>query len=203
MDSELEVYQSGESLYKEGEERFGYVSSLFYSFFSRFISGYHKEIVKDLEGEGFKTLLDVGSGPGSLAVILARSHPGASIYCVDPSPSMVSIARKRIAREGLGNRVFVLQGSSRKIPFNIKFDVIISSFSYHHWKDRDSSLPYLAGHLKNGGLIAIYEFHTSRGPFSTSHGISEEDWNGLEIEGFEKTVERKGGMISLKLRSRI
>ncbi|MEM4089912.1 MAG: class I SAM-dependent methyltransferase [Thermoplasmatales archaeon] len=192
-----------ESLYKDGEEEFGSVSSIFYSFLSKFLRRNYAEIDSDLRSERFKTLLDVGCGPGNLDILLAESHPEATLYCVDPSPAMLSIAKGRISRANLEERITASLGSSRNIPFEGKFDVIISSFSYHHWNRRDDSLNFLASRLNNGGLIAIYEYHTSQGLFSTSHGISDANWASLELSGFEKQVYRRSRMIILKLRATI
>ncbi|MEM0126611.1 MAG: class I SAM-dependent methyltransferase [Thermoplasmatales archaeon] len=187
-------------LYEDGEEKFGLISSAFYSIFSKFLVPFYEEINADLKDENFKSILDVGCGPGYLDLILAKTHPDATFYMVDPSPAMISIARKRVEKAHLGRRFFVELGSSRNIPFDVKFDSIISSFSYHHWNNRDDSLKFLASRLNLEGLLAIYEYHTSGGLIGTSHGVSVSAWSNFSIEGFKKEIKKSSKLIALRLR---
>jgi len=189
-----------ENLYLEGEERFGPVSSFFYGIVSPLLRKYYKTIFEYLDGKNFDSLLDIGCGSGTVVIKLAENHPNAQFHCIDPSPDMIKLARKRIARKGLDSRIIAKIGSSRRIPFDQKFDVIISSFSYHHWKDRNHSLKVLAGLLRKGGFLTIFEYDNDRGKMKNSHGIREEEWDDLEIEGFYKTVDHKNGLIILTIR---
>ncbi|MEM0136043.1 MAG: class I SAM-dependent methyltransferase [Thermoplasmatales archaeon] len=187
-------------LYKYGEEKFGFISSAFYSIFSKLLVSFYEEINADLKDENFRSILDVGCGPGHLDLILARTHPDAIFYLVDPSPAMISIARKRVEKADLGRRFFVQLGSSRNIPFDVKFDSIISSFSYHHWDNRDDSLKSLGSRLNLEGLLAIYEYHTSGGLIGRSHGVSDSTWSNFSIEGFRKEIKKSSKLIALRLR---
>lgn len=56
--------------------------------------------------------LDLGCGSGSLLVEVGRRHAGFVGWGVDASPEMCALARERIAAEGLGERVAVVQGDA-------------------------------------------------------------------------------------------
>ncbi len=193
------VPMSEGSLYLEGEEKFGVVSSCIYSkLVTPVLNRYYKIIVDDLYSKKIGKLLDIGSGPGKVAINLAKRMDSTKIYCVDPSPSMIKLAKRNASKNGVGEKIIFSIGSSREIPFDLKFDGIISSFSYHHWKDRDHALTKLADYLESGGFIYIYEYDNN-GKLKNSHGVREEEWENLKIDGFNKIIEHKSGMIILRL----
>ena len=79
------------------------------------------------------------------------------IWAVDPSESMLRIAIKN--NKGDGRRFAI--GYSQMLTFRRRFDMIISSVSFHHWAHKKESLAYLSGFLKPGGEIRIYELRKS------------------------------------------
>jgi ubiquinone/menaquinone biosynthesis C-methylase UbiE len=188
-----------EDLYLEGEERFGPVTSFFFGIGSIFLNRYYGVILEDLEAKKFDNLLDVGCGTGALLTRLAKKYQTKSFYGLDPSPHMLQRAKKNLIRNGLGNRVELKNGSSRIIPFDVRFDAIVSSFSYHHWIERDESLKSLLPHLNEHGTVSIYEFDNSNRAVNSSHGVEEREWNSLEIEGIQKSITHRKGIIVLTL----
>lgn len=55
--------------------------------------------------------LDVGSGVGVAGLCLARRVEGMSVTLFEKEPSLVQLAAKNIARNGLGGRVHVIEGA--------------------------------------------------------------------------------------------
>jgi ubiquinone/menaquinone biosynthesis C-methylase UbiE len=81
-------------------------------------------------------ILDVGSGPGRLAIELTRLLPETKIVGLDVSASMIEIAEKNVAEQGLSDRVVFRQGDATEIPFaDCAFDFVVSSWSLHLWRD--------------------------------------------------------------------
>jgi ubiquinone/menaquinone biosynthesis C-methylase UbiE len=142
-----------------GEERFGPVLSRLYTLFSREGAlGIYDFACKDiLSKKGSFSLLDVGTGPGILPKMLSMRTDKIDIWAVDPSESMLRIAIKN--NKGDGRRFAI--GYSQMLPFSRRFDMIISSVSFHHWAHKKESLAYLSGFLKPGGEIRIYELRKS------------------------------------------
>jgi ubiquinone/menaquinone biosynthesis C-methylase UbiE len=82
------------------------------------------------------TGLDLGTGPGYVAVELARQQPALQIVGLDLSAHMVQLACRQAARTGLNNRVLWPQGDGSHLPFpDGAFDLVVSSFALHHWHD--------------------------------------------------------------------
>ena len=103
-------------------------------------------------------LLEIGSGPGRLAVQLARIAPGLSVIGVDLSPTMVEHATRRAGEAGLAGRVRFEVGDVGALPFSDGiFDWVVSALSLHHWPDPACGLTEIHRVLKPGGEAWIYD----------------------------------------------
>jgi SAM-dependent methyltransferase len=100
-------------------------------------------------------LLEVGSGPGRLAVRLAREAPSMTLTGVDISDAMVERAARRAAGAGLSERVRFEVGDVAALPLSDQeFDGVVSTLSLHHWSDPASGIYRV---LKPGGEARIYD----------------------------------------------
>ncbi|CAJ35145.2 class I SAM-dependent methyltransferase [Methanocella arvoryzae] len=102
-------------------------------------------------------VLDVGSGPGRLPIMLAARNPRLYVVGLDLSGDMVKIASATAAKKGLHNVEF-RQGSADTLPFGDReFDLVISTMSFHHWKKPDQALDDIYRVLREGGEAWIYD----------------------------------------------
>jgi SAM-dependent methyltransferase len=99
-------------------------------------------------------LLEIGSGPGRLAVRLAREAPGMTLIGVDISDAMVERAARRAAGAGLSERVRFKVGDVAAMPLP---DGVVSTLSLHHWPELTHGLAEIHRVLKPGGEAPIYD----------------------------------------------
>lgn len=129
---------------------------------SRFLGGFHARIAGDaaasLAGMMGVTVLDVGSGPGEMALLLARVLPEARIVGLDPSVEMLEIARDAAERSGMAERVTFVEAGAERIPLpDGSVDLALSTLSSHHWSDPGAAFAELGRVLRPGGEARIYD----------------------------------------------
>jgi ubiquinone/menaquinone biosynthesis C-methylase UbiE len=105
--------------------------------------------------------LEMGAGPGFLAVMLAERLPAVEITAVDLSPDMATIAGELIREKKLESRIHYLQGDAgdERLPEKLgAFDLVYTTFSLHHWKEPEKALRNLWKSVRPGGALYILDF---------------------------------------------
>ncbi|MFF2143450.1 class I SAM-dependent methyltransferase [Kitasatospora sp. NPDC058190] len=107
-----------------------------------------------LSGEGgVRRVLDVGSGPGVIAGLLAEVFPAAEVVAVDQSAALLERARARSGGR-LGTQQADLPAEFDKLG---EADLIWSGNAIHHLGDQQAALAALGARLRPGGLLAVAE----------------------------------------------
>jgi ubiquinone/menaquinone biosynthesis C-methylase UbiE len=118
----------------------------------------HRRFVAGALAQGIVrgTGLDVGTGPGYVAVEIARQRPGLRVVGLDLAAHMVERASHLAARAGLNGRGLWPQADGHHLPFSDdSFGLVISSFALHHWADPLQILYEIARVLKPDGRYYI------------------------------------------------
>jgi ubiquinone/menaquinone biosynthesis C-methylase UbiE len=104
-------------------------------------------------------VLDVGSGPGYFARILAAEvGPEGTVVGIDAAPEMTEYANRKAAR--LSNCRFQL-GTAESLAFpDAGFDVVVSSLVLHHLPEeaRLQAVREMKRVLRPGGTLLLAEF---------------------------------------------
>jgi ubiquinone/menaquinone biosynthesis C-methylase UbiE len=83
--------------------------------------------------------IDLGSGPASLAIAMARVT-NLTVYSLDIQPEMTEIARQNIAEAGLSSRIIALTADVCQMPFeDNSVDLMVSRGSIFFWEDRPTA----------------------------------------------------------------
>ena len=100
-------------------------------------------------GEGIA--IDVGAGPASLSIAIARITQ-LEIYAMDISPEMLLIAHESVEKEGFEGRIKPMSGDVHQMPFQDDFaDLIFSRGSMFFWKDLSQAFREMYRVLKPDG----------------------------------------------------
>jgi len=98
-------------------------------------------------------VLDLGCGGGHVSFAVAPHVHEVVAY--DLSPEMLQVVARAARERGLGNLV-TRQGMVERLPFaDASFDVVLSRFSAHHWRDFEAGLRETARVLKPAGIAAF------------------------------------------------
>lgn len=104
-----------------------------------------------------RRFLDLGGGPGSYAIALAKRYPHLQGVVLDQT---VTIAKRLILREGLGARLKARAGNIFKADLGTGYDAVLVSNVIHVFNERENHtlLRRVCDALRLGGKVFIVEF---------------------------------------------
>lgn len=140
--------------------------------------------------------LEVGAGPGILAVMMAEQNPAIQITAVDLSADMATVAQEYIEQKGLEHRIRyrVLDVGDDAILRRLgRFDLAYSTFSMHHWRDPAASIRSLWEALGEGGIVYVHDMKRVWWSWLLPLGTGDKksiraSYTPKEIEGFLQAV---------------
>lgn len=132
---------------------------------------------------------DLGAGGGYFTGYLAKAAgPRGAVYAVDIDDTALDIIKEEMKSQGITNVLTIRAGTNdAKLPEPV--DLVFSSNTYHHMKDRIAYFKSLNRYLKPDGRVAILDFHP-HGFFSgvLGHGAAKEDVRReMEAAGYRLT----------------
>ncbi|MFJ5226386.1 class I SAM-dependent methyltransferase [Streptomyces sp. NPDC088400] len=102
-----------------------------------------------LDGRG--RLIDVGCGPGTLA--LSLSHLFGDVVGVDPDSGMIAEARRRADEAGALGRTRWIRARAEELPAGLGTFTVATFGQSFHWMDRDAVASTVKGMLRTGGAF--------------------------------------------------
>ena len=125
-------------------------------YYSRFRPKYPPAMVTILREnyrlDGTGRLLDLGCGPGPVAIPLA--HLFEEVIAIDPEPEMLEEGREVAARANVTN-IHWLRGSSEDLPASLGQFRLITMGNSFHWMDRARTLDTLYDLVTDDGGLAV------------------------------------------------
>ncbi len=104
-------------------------------------------------------VLDIATGTGDMAILLARFSPDSQIIGLDLSAGMLEIAREKVAKRKLTGQIHFRQGDSENLPFaDNTFDTITVAFGVRNFENTLQGLLECYRVLKPDGQITVLEF---------------------------------------------
>lgn len=118
--------------------------------------GQHQRIkrtaIRHLRIQPGAKLLDVCTGSGDTAIMMARAYPDTHVIGVDVSEKMLEIARERA--NGIKNVEFRVANAMR-LPFeDVSFDRVLISFGLRNLEDLRAGLLEMKRVTRSGGFVS-------------------------------------------------
>ncbi len=121
----------------------------------------YRRVVADVTDIGLpagSVVLDVGTGPGRVARLIAAACPEVEVEGVDLSPEMIARATSTAKTTSTRNLRFQVCDVVT-LPFaDGSVDLVVSTLSLHHWDDPAAGLDEIVRVLGPGGQAWIYDF---------------------------------------------
>ena len=125
---------------------------------------WRKKTVASLELQAGARVLDLATGTGDLAIMVARTHPDVTVVGVDPSSKMLEVGQKKLVEGALTERIELQVGDAQALQFPDRtFDGLCIAFGIRNVPDRLQGLREMARVTKRGGRVAILELSEPRG----------------------------------------
>ncbi len=74
-----------------------------------------------------KSALDIGTGTGLIALMLAQRNPGICVKALDSNSDAIADARENFANSPWGSRLKAIESGIEDFEFREKFDLIVSN----------------------------------------------------------------------------
>ncbi|MCT4686723.1 class I SAM-dependent methyltransferase [Vallitalea sp.] len=120
------------------------------------------------------TILDCGSGPGTITVGLAKTNPQSHVFGIDISLEQIETARKYAEDQNVTNVIFQ-KGNVKNLPFEDNyFDSVFAHALLQHLANPIHVLSEIHRVLKPGGVV----------------GIRDDDQGSLILSPYTEKMER-------------
>ena len=118
---------------------------------------WRKKVLAMVSAKNPQTILDIATGTGDLAILMAQTN-APQIIGADISEGMMEVGRKKVAEKGLESRVTLQYGDSENLPFTDNyFDAITVAFGIRNFETLEKGLADILRVLKPGGILVILE----------------------------------------------
>jgi demethylmenaquinone methyltransferase/2-methoxy-6-polyprenyl-1,4-benzoquinol methylase len=148
---------------------------------------WRRKTVAAMELPAGARVLDLATGTGDLALMIARLHPDARVVGSDPSSRMLEVGIQKVERVGLADRVSLELGDAQALPYeDDAFDGCCIAFGIRNVPDRSAALGEMARVTRPGGRVAVLEL-----------GEPSVGWlSPIARFHVRKVIPRIGGMLS-------
>ncbi len=118
---------------------------------------WRKKILNLVRAKNPKNILDIATGTGDLAILMAQTN-ATKIIGLDISSGMLEVGKKKILDKKLENKIEMIVGDSENMPFpDNHFDAITVSFGIRNFETLDKGLAEILRVLKPNGIFVILE----------------------------------------------
>ncbi|MEO6174212.1 MAG: bifunctional demethylmenaquinone methyltransferase/2-methoxy-6-polyprenyl-1,4-benzoquinol methylase UbiE [Flavobacterium circumlabens] len=118
---------------------------------------WRKKVLKIVSDTKPKIILDIATGTGDLAILMAQTN-AEKIIGLDISAGMLEVGKKKVDEKKLSNVIELVLGDSENIPFEDNyFDAITVSFGVRNFETLEKGFGEILRVLKPNGVFVILE----------------------------------------------
>lgn len=105
-------------------------------------------------------IMDVATGTGDLAIAMAKRVDRTQILGVDLSEEMLAVARRKVEKQGLEERIMLAKGDAENLDMvsSESIDAATVAFGVRNFENIERGLSEIYRTLKPGGKLVVLEF---------------------------------------------
>ena len=131
-----------------------------YDFITRGLSfwrdaAWKRELVAQLPRQDSPLCLDLASGTGDIALLLAHKYPGGRVIGIDITEKMLTLARRRNTWPNVG---FFRQDMLKLAVDSGTVDIVTGGYALRNAPDLECALDEIHRVLRTGGIAAFLDF---------------------------------------------
>ena len=112
-----------------------------------------------------RDVLDIATGTGDLAILMAERLDGSKITGLDLSEGMIEIGRRKVKQRGLSGRISFQAGDCLNLPFpDNSFDCITCAYGVRNFENLAVGYREMCRVLRPGGHLVVLELSTPASP---------------------------------------
>jgi demethylmenaquinone methyltransferase/2-methoxy-6-polyprenyl-1,4-benzoquinol methylase len=118
---------------------------------------WRKKVLKLVSDKNPKTVLDIATGTGDLAILMTNTS-AKKIIGLDISAGMLEVGRNKIKAKNLSDKIEMILADSENMPFEDNtFDAITVAFGVRNFENLEKGLAEILRVLKPNGIFVILE----------------------------------------------
>jgi cyclopropane fatty-acyl-phospholipid synthase-like methyltransferase len=141
-------------------------------------------------------ILELGAGPGRLAIQIKRAHPGVAIDAIDIDARMIANARGNAAHAGVD---IAFREADMTEHVGGRYDRIYSTMTFHHLSPdaKQRALDVARDSLVDGGSFVVADFARPADPLQWALFA----WIQQPLDGFQNTRPHRDGRFEEAVRA--
>ena len=131
------------------------------------------KVIEYVANSNPEKVLDIATGTGDLALLMAERTQAKEIIGLDISAGMLAVGKRKIAEKNWTNKIQMVQADSENMPYaDDYFDAITLSFGVRNFENLQKGLAEILRVLKPNGVFVILETSVpTKFPFKQGYGI--------------------------------
>jgi phosphoethanolamine N-methyltransferase len=144
------------------------------------------------------TVLDVGSGLGGSAFLMATEH-GARVHGIDVSADMVALATEKCREEGLEDRVSFTRGDCLELTASRVYRAVYSRDVFLHIEDKLRLFEVLREAMVPGGVLLFTDYCRGEALPGDEFAayVAERGYHLCTLAGYEECL-REAGLVDVE-----
>lgn len=112
-------------------------------------------------------IMDIATGTGDLAIAMAKRVDRTQILGIDLSEEMLAVARRKVQRQGLEERIMLEKGDAENLTMvsDGSIDIATVAFGVRNFENMERGLSEIYRTLKPNGKLIVLEFSIPRNRF--------------------------------------